>query len=218
MNLEKNLFIKTNGCFTDTLVGEELQTLRNIYDRTLDLEFNHSCHTGYANNYSNDLPFEQLSKVKEETLKQHKEQQNVMQYWYFNPSIKYTDDELSFFQTKCRNIVSELYPNEVHSLYDSAKHISLTMFNKGCFIINHADGGSGVNLCNILFYVNDEYKDGYGGELVVNENFVIKPEFGRYAVIDFYYNNPPHRVNEILDDTFQRKTFITSMPIIQTDK
>lgn len=218
MNLEKNQYIKTNGCFSDFLFGDNLEMLRSMYDKTLQYEFKHSCHTGYLTGYSNELSFEELQQIKEQTLKQYKEEKNVMQYWYYNPSLKFSEDELNFIGTMCRSIVDELYPIEISSLYQNPKHTSLTMFDKGCFIINHSDGGSGMTLCNILFYVNDDYKDGYGGELVVNDSIVIKPEFGRYAVIDFYYSNPSHRVNEILDDSFQRKAFITSMPIIQTNK
>lgn len=214
MNLEKNQYIQTNGCFTDVLSNENLETLRTIYNKKLDLEFTNSCHTGYLSGYSNNLPFEELVKIKEETLKKNAEEQNIMQYWYFNPSLGFTTEEFSFFTETTNNIIKELYPDDVLSLYKNINHISLTMFDKGCFIINHSDGGSGMALCNILFYVNDDYKDGYGGELVVNDK-IIKPEFGRYAVIDFYYSNPSHRVNEILNDTFQRKAFITSIPVIQ---
>ena len=218
MILEKHLYLKENGCFSDTLIGADLDILKSIYERTLNLEFTNSCHTGYLSGYSNNLSFNELVEIKNKTLKQNKEETNVMQYWYFNPSIVFTEDEKAFISFICRKIVTDLYPDEVSNLYSNPLHTSLTMFDKGCFIINHADGGSGMNLCNILFYVNNSYKEGYGGELVVNDSIVINPEFGRYAVIDFYYSNPTHRVNEILDDTFQRKAFITSLPIIQTDK
>ena len=46
-------------------------------------------------------------------------------------------------------------------------HIQCTMFNKMCYINPHYDGLNNNKLCNILIYLNDDYKNGYGGELII---------------------------------------------------
>jgi Rps23 Pro-64 3,4-dihydroxylase Tpa1-like proline 4-hydroxylase len=85
------------------------------------------------------------------------------------------------------------------------------MYNKQCYINPHQDGLNKNKLCNILLYLNEDYKDGYGGELVINNNVVIKPEFGTLAVLDFTTINPNHSVTEVLDDKFKRFSIVASI-------
>jgi len=212
MNIEKNNLLKSNGCYTDKLNQEDYNILKNIFINHQEGNFTNACHTGYGNNYSNNTPFKELKSKKIDCL----EKNTAWQYWYFDSSIRWEKDEFEWFKNICNKIVVELYPIEVFSKFDQIKHINYTLFDKGCFIKNHRDGGSGAALCNILFYLNENYKEGDGGELVVEKEHIIKPEFGRYGVIDFYYSNPEHQVTPILNETFERKTFLTSIPLIET--
>ena len=212
MNLEKHNLLKSNGCYTDILSNEDFLILKKIFLNHPEKNFTNACHTGYKNHYSNNSSLEELKLKKIDCLQKN----TSWQYWYFDSSIRWEKDEFEWFKDICNRIVVELYPFEVFSKFDEVKHINFTMFDKGCFIKNHKDGGSGAALCNILFYLNEDYKEGYGGELVVEKINTIKPEFGRYAVIDFNYSNPEHAVTPVLNDSFERKTYLTSIPLRET--
>ena len=217
MNIEINNDIKTNGCFTDFLNEDDNLKLRNIYNKFSNDEFKNACHTNYKDGYTYNTSFEELSDIKEKVLEYQAEYLNVMQYWYFNSDTKFSNEDIFNLNQIISKIIKDAYPDDVLKLYDTPNHISYTMFDKGCYIQYHSDGASGLRLCNVLFYLNDDYLPGYGGELVINDNIVIRPQFGRYAIIDFYYVNPPHKVNPIIVDNFQRKAFVVSIPILQSN-
>ena len=81
-------------------------------------------------------------------------------------------------------------------------------YTKNNFIELHQDGYVEGRLCVILIYLNDDYKEGYGGELVINKSNIVKPEFGNIVILDFTKNNVYHSVNSVLDDNFKRFAFI----------
>jgi hypothetical protein len=59
--------------------------------------------------------------------------------------------------------------------------------------------------------LNDDYVDGMGGEIIINDNIKVNPELGKVAIIDFSQNNPPHAVTEVLDENFRRITIIVEL-------
>lgn len=214
MNIEKNNFIKENGCYFTELSNDKKIILKEIFDKYKNKEFKYATHTGYLSGYSNDLSYNELEQIKLDAIASG----NIWQFWYYNPSLTFTQEEYEFFRTELTEILKEIYPSNVIEQFDIIRHISYTMYNKGCFIANHRDGGNNSSpLCNILIYLNDDYTEDCGGELVVEQNNLIQPKFGNVAFIDFYYNNPEHKVNTILSDVFERKAFITSIPRFQND-
>jgi Rps23 Pro-64 3,4-dihydroxylase Tpa1-like proline 4-hydroxylase len=90
-------------------------------------------------------------------------------------------------------------------------NISLTHFDKGCWIDRHADGGSKRVVCNMLIYLNDDWKEEDGGELIVDEKYRQQPLFGNFAVLDFMHVNPFHAVTPIKTEDFHRYTILTGI-------
>lgn len=89
----------------------------------------------------------------------------------------------------------------------------ITLYNKDCFIENHRDGVPSGRLFVMISYLNKDWEQGMGGELVIkdiNDNeIVIEPKFGNFALFNFAEENLEHRVNKVLSDTFERKSLIT---------
>jgi Rps23 Pro-64 3,4-dihydroxylase Tpa1-like proline 4-hydroxylase len=90
-------------------------------------------------------------------------------------------------------------------------NINLTHFDKGCWIDRHADGGSKKVVCNMLIYLNDDWKEEDGGELIVDEKYRQQPLFGNFAVLDFMHVNPFHSVTPIKTEDFHRYTILTGI-------
>lgn len=131
------------------------------------------------------------------------------QTWYFTSFINNIEN-LNLVKTIHKKIVNELYPIEASSLYTNSNReaIDLTLYLKDDFIENHSDGIDIGRYCVILIYLNDDYQEGYGGELVINDYNIVRPEFGNISILDFTKNNVKHRVNAVLDDNFKRFAYI----------
>ena len=62
----------------------------------------------------------------------------------------------------------------------------------------------------MLLYLNDDWKEGDGGELVIKNNgkeTIVLPKLGNYAVLDFTKNNVTHEVLKVNND-FKRFSYI----------
>jgi len=77
-----------------------------------------------------------------------------------------------------------------------------TCFEKGCSIVPHIDKNytSKNRICVILSYFNDNWKEEYGGCLVINNKEVVIPNQGTIVVLDFTKNNVLHEVTEVVED------------------
>ena len=110
-----------------------------------------------------------------------------------------------------KKIIGNLYPeyaNENLYLQNKLDSFDLTLYEKNDFIEPHNDGIDPQRLCVILIYLNDDYQDGFGGELIIENHIKVTPIFGNIAILDFTANNPIHSVNHVLDDEFKRFAFI----------
>ena len=90
-------------------------------------------------------------------------------------------------------------------------NVNLSHFNKDCWIDTHADGGSKKLICNMLIYLNDDWTEEDGGELVVEGKYRQQPLFGNFAVLDFMNVNPMHAVTPIKTEDFHRYTILTGI-------
>lgn len=137
---------------------------------------------------------------------------HTSQCWYFNPTVQ---------SAKLKETLSDIYLKTLFNLYSKdiinnseyerntiSNGTDLTLYTKNNFIELHQDGYVKGRLCVVLIYLNDDYKEGFGGELVINESNTIKPEFGNVTILDFTKNNIYHSVNSVLDDNFKRFAFI----------
>ena len=207
MNEEIHNQLTTKGYYTTQINPNITEKLKEIFSKIKDIEFRDATHTTCGETgFTHDTDFAVLEELKKEYAPLKK-----WQFWYAEQNlnkhlsvteIEYLKDEIF------RDLIKQCYPSDLYNI-DSC-HLSYTMYNKQCYINKHQDGLSPHKICNILLYLNEDYKDGYGGELVINGNVVIKPEFGTLAVLDFTTANPMHEVREVLDDNFKRFAILTS--------
>lgn len=133
-----------------------------------------------------------------------------IQYWYYtslgNTDSEYNKNIVLLTHDIFKDIIEKLYPLQKNLNYGNS--VDLTLYTKGGFIENHEDGYDQNRLCVILIYLNEDYKDGFGGEIKVKDSNIIKPKFGEIVILDFTKNNLKHEVLPVLDDNFKRLAFI----------
>lgn len=85
----------------------------------------------------------------------------------------------------------------------------VTLYLKNNYINAHQDSEGDFNrLCVMLIYLNEDWENGYGGEIVVDEELVIPPSFGNVVILDFTQNNISHEVLKIVNEDFERFALI----------
>jgi len=193
----------TTGFYEEILPIEDINFLKKIAHLAKNFDYKNAAHTNFKDNYSRNVPFEELEKLKEECAPL-----KLWQFWYATDNIdkdfNLSNEEYLQINKIFKRILKKCYPSYMLPDESQKNHIKCTMYNKMCYINPHYDGLDGNKLCNILLYLNEDYKDGYGGELVLNNKTKIIPDLGRIVVIDFSKVNPNHEVTEVLDDTFKR--------------
>ncbi len=204
MNTELHTKLISDGYLSFDLSNEIKEKLKPIANKIKQIEFTNLRHTGCGNSDQTNAPFETLEKLKEEYAPLKK-----WQVWYqdnnFRPKI--TEDEYGFLREVFTSIIKDVYSADS---YDTNFFINCTMYNKLCYINRHQDGNAGHRLTNILIYLNEDYTEGMGGEIVINDE-KVNPELGKVAIIDFSQNNPAHAVTEVLDENFRRITIIVEL-------
>jgi len=193
----------TTGFYEEILPIEDINFLKKIANLAKNFDYKNAAHTNFKDNYSKNVSFEELEKLKEECAPL-----KLWQFWYTSDNIdkdfNLSNEEYLQINKIFNRILKKCYPVYMLPGESRINNIHCTMYNKMCYINPHYDGLGGNKLCNILIYLNEDYKDGYGGELVLNNKTKIIPDLGRIVVIDFSKVNPNHEVTEVLDDTFKR--------------
>ena len=206
------------GFYEEILPIEDIDFLKKIAYLCKNFDYKDACHTNFKNDFSRNVPFKELEKLKEECAPL-----KLWQFWYstdgIDKDLNLSNQEYQEIQKIFNRILKKCYPTDMLPDEKKHNHIQCTMFNKMCYINPHYDGLNNNKLCNILIYLNDDYKNGYGGELIIknesslNDYIKIIPELGRIVVIDFSKANPNHEVTEVLDDKFKRCALISSFTI-----
>lgn len=124
--------------------------------------------------------------------------------WVFGTSM---DDEissiirngvLSEFQEKFSN---HYYNDKVNEKYSN--DFRLQFYTKGCEIKLHDDGQPENRYCVFLYFLNNEWDDTNGGNLILytkdNEKIKLKPTFPNFVVLDSDVNLF-HEVEEVFND------------------
>ena len=204
MNTELHTKLISNGYLSFDLSNETKKKLKPIADKIKQIEFTNLRHTGCGNSDSTNDSFENLEKLKEEYAPLKR-----WQVWYQDNNLrtKISEDEYSVLREVFTSIIEDVYPADS---YDTNFFINCTMYNKLCYINRHQDGTGGNRLTNILIYLNEDYTEGMGGEIVINDE-KVNPELGKVAILDFSKNNPTHSVTEVLDTNFRRITIIVEL-------
>lgn len=110
-----------------------------------------------------------------------------------------------FSHNLIKTILTDFYSDKN---YTNNLRADITCFDKRDKIVSHKDSNDNTYLCVILLYLNDDYQEGDGGELIVEKNHKVEPTFGRLVVLDFTNNNVEHEVTEVLTN-FQRVAMTT---------
>ena len=143
---------------------------------------------------------------------------NVWQIFYTidnenNVATKILSDLIVDIKELFLPIVEYCYGKEILNkiLEINRNLINVTNFTKDCYINDHSDGGNPYMVCNILIYLNKDWLDGDGAELLVKNKFKQYPKWGNFAVLDFIKHNPSHLVTPSLSLTNNRFAVLTGV-------
>jgi len=124
------------------------------------------------------------------------DKRTFQQLWCFEigaPVPEIRDSIYSIFSKIIEVFYSKVL-NTKNTLYE------LTWYRKNGIIYSHKDVWDGnlpdpVKLCSILLYLNKNYDKSHQGQLYVdNDKYVVYPEFGNIALIDYNKYALEHRV------------------------
>lgn len=218
--------IEENGCYLghiseiDATLFEKLDTLKPLLNREYFTRVTHSYLGSYDNKVesTNANSFKEAEQIKINWLENKKNGKDVWQVFY---TINNDNDEGSRILEKVFPIIKECFLSILTYCYGreisekawemNRNVINASNFTKGCFIEDHADGGSPRMICNILIYLNEEWEEDYGGELVLQNKFRQQPKWGNFAVLDFMKHNPMHSVTPIKRDNYNRFAILTGV-------
>lgn len=130
---------------------------------------------------------------------------NFYPTWIFGTSL---DTEI---QSKIRNsLLTDFETNFVKRYYSEYKdkifeqNMNLQFYDKGCEIKLHDDGTPEKRICVFLFFLNTEWNDKNGGNLILHtkegRTIKLKPTFPNFVVLDSK-QNLLHEVELVNNDT-----------------
>jgi Rps23 Pro-64 3,4-dihydroxylase Tpa1-like proline 4-hydroxylase len=171
------------------------------------MKFNY--HNHESNTHIDIRPISETFKesiIKKEEFLKNYDYENILQIWHMTETIpKPTIDEITFY-TVFYDILEYFYKETK----DEIKiHQQWTCYSEGCFLKNHNDG-QGIeyqNTCAILIYLNEEWDESWGGNLVLrntkNQNddvvaYKVIPTFGKVAIIDLKTFDTSHAVERVI--------------------
>jgi hypothetical protein len=166
-------------------------------------DFSSACGEDSIN--TNLKKFEEANKIKDEKLSLLNKE-DITQIWLYGHP-KEGNDSL-------RKLYIELtkYFYDTDDSVDLNLDISISLYNKGCFLNDHIDGKSTVkNYASILVYLNKDWKEEDGGNLILRGDdgidYKVIPEFGTVAIIDLQNFDIYHQVEQVVNDV-ERYTII----------
>lgn len=177
-----------NGFVSFDITSEyELNLLSTIYSNLPNTDFNKLVvsYGNVADNYPvNTSTLETLNQIKNDLVKTD----NLAQIWF---SAHDTSTETNLL---LKSILYKFYE------YTNVNFLNiLTLYNDGCFIIPHEDGKDPARILGILIYLNKNYDEANGGNLILKNKTKIVPEYGKVVVIDYTQNSVNHEVTKVID-------------------
>ena len=139
-----------------------------------------------------DKSFEELETIKDDILKRYlnSDDYGLDQLWYYkNANNHHTLD-----------FVSDVYSLFYDKTRDRNCGSTITLYDDGCFLRNHADANDTANnrTCALLIYLSNDWVEGKGGELVIDKKVVVPPIYGNVVILDFTKHNSEHMVNKVI--------------------
>lgn len=161
--------------------------------------------SGEVNINSNYNTFEKANIIKDEKLASLNKR-DIVQMWLYGYPKEGND--------KLRKVFTNLtkYFYDIDDSTDLNLDISISLYNKGCFLNDHIDGKSPVkNYASMLIYLNKDWKAEDGGNLILRGDdgvdYKVIPEFGNVAIIDLQNFDIYHQVEQVVNDV-ERYTII----------
>ena len=149
--------------------------------------------------------FEEANKLKDEKILSLKKD-DIVQIWLYGYP--------TYGSNSLRKLFKELtkYFYDIDDDTDLNLDISISLYNKGCFLNDHIDGKSPVkNYASMLVYLNEDWKEEDGGNLILRGDdgidYKVIPEFGTVAIIDLQNFDIYHQVEQVVNDV-ERYTII----------
>lgn len=159
-------------------------------------DFSESSNQSHIN--ENFKSFTIADKIKNEKLSSVSKEDIIQLWLYGNPK---EDTEI------LRKLFTELtkYFYDTDDTIQLNLDISISLYNKGCFLNDHIDGKSPVkNYASMLVYLNKDWKAEDGGNLILRGSdgidYRVIPEFGTVAIIDLQNFDIYHQVEQVIND------------------
>ncbi len=182
----ENELLKNGYVSFDIKDEEELNLLSLIYDKISKDNF-HTLKVSYndikSDHYIPYDSFSNLNKVKNELLTKD----NLAQIWFV------TYDKSNEVSNLLKSVFLKYYNNTDIQILDS-----ITLYNEGCFIVPHIDGKDPKRIAGILIYLNKNYNEENGGNLILKNEIKVVPEYGRVVIIDYTQNSVEHEVTKLI--------------------
>jgi Rps23 Pro-64 3,4-dihydroxylase Tpa1-like proline 4-hydroxylase len=193
-----NLLEKIKYKTEDTKYLENFKVIRFDYHNEED-----NIHINHREIFEN---FDTANLKKEELLKEY-DYEHTAQMWLISESTPmHTIDEK--FENLFYDILEYFY-NETED--DVRMGQQWTCYSEKCFLKDHNDGQGDEyqNTCAILIYLNEEWDESWGGNLILrntrhtNDGVVahkVVPTFAKVAIIDLKTFDTSHAVEDIIGD------------------
>jgi Rps23 Pro-64 3,4-dihydroxylase Tpa1-like proline 4-hydroxylase len=152
--------------------------------------------------------FANANNEKNELFKKY-DYEHMSQLWI--SSLQFPKDFIDEKFEKVYYDILEYFYNKTQK--DVTMAPQWTCYSEGCFLKDHNDGQGDEyqNTCAILIYLNEEWDESWGGNLVLrntsdrnDENIKtmhkVIPKFGRVAIIDLEIFDTSHAVDDIIGD------------------
>lgn len=123
----------------------------------------------------------------------------INQIWYFtdlNVFLEKSNLTIEQYQKYIKKIIKYFF--DINDNQDYRFLSTATLYDNECLLKNHSDGIQKNRICAILIYLNDNYNENDGGCLILNDNEVVVPTFGKVAIIDLQNFDIPHMVNKVI--------------------
>ena len=148
--------------------------------------------------------FEEATTNKEDLLKNY-DYKNINQIWHIAEDLPPRPSDEIRFDMIFYDILEYFYKE---TKLDTNVGLQWTCYSEGCFLKDHNDGQGKEyqNTCAILIYLNEEWDESWGGNLILRNTknqkddvvaYKVIPTFGEVAIIDLKTFDTSHAVERI---------------------
>ncbi len=222
MNLieESKISLKTNG-YCDFDLKEFSQDYYNLFEKIKykkdNLEYlenfkivRFDYHNDKENNHINYREFFETfveANIKKEEILKKYDYEHTAQLWLISNT-----HPGNFIDKKFEKV----YYDILEYFYgENENHVNMglqwTCYSENCFLKDHNDGQGEEyqNTCAILIYLNEEWEEEWGGNLILRNTkytndgtiaYKVVPKFGKVAIIDLKTFDTSHAVENIIGD------------------